>query len=212
MHIAARLSKNHRFPQQAWTLIEFLAVMFVIWATAAAVHAGSKYGPGWGIGAGLIGTLASATIVVLFYRWMWWQDRRQLQFLRKKYRAIYRVIAVPSDQKSIIKPEGAEIKIGDYGWEAGPIRKDGLIYLQGLTLDWRMVWYAGFRPDQIERAATKPSSQYDFWAPDWAKRPPLPPCPFPVLERETLTVGIPHHSHRVFTRPILYYPRPAEKV
>jgi prepilin-type N-terminal cleavage/methylation domain-containing protein len=208
-----RLFKSRHSARQAYTLIELLAVMFVVAVTAAVEPpVAKKYGVVPGIGAAFLTVLASAGVVVLFYRWSWCCEKRTLRKLREKYQTIYRVTDLPSDQRSIIKPDGAEIKIGDHGWEAGPIRKNGLIYLQGLTLDWRMVWYAGFRPDQIERVATKPSSQYDHWAPYWAKRPPLPPCPFPVLERETLTIGIPHHSHRVFTRPIPYHPVPAEKV
>src|SRR5580765_1201853 len=139
--------------------------------------------------------------VVLFYRWSWKRDRRQLQELREKYRGIYRVLALPSDQKIVAKPDGAEIKIGDYGWEAGPASKDGFICLQGLTTEWTVVWHAGFHPDQIEWVTEKPSSQYDYWVPYWAKSPPLPPCPFPVIERATPTIGRPHHSHRYFVEP-----------
>jgi hypothetical protein len=51
--------------------------------------------------------------------------------------------------------------------------KHGLIYLQGLTPDWRTVWHAGFQPNQIERIGLKPSSQYDHWVPYWIKTPPI---------------------------------------
>ena len=34
--------------------------------------------------------------------------------------AIYRVRYPPTEAKSIVKPDAAEIKIGDYGWEPGP--------------------------------------------------------------------------------------------
>ena len=100
--------------------------------------------------------------VVLFYRWCWKRDRKRLQELRKKYRGIYCVLALPSEQKVVAKPDGAEIKIGDYGWEAGPNSEDALIYLQGLTAEWTVVWHAGFRPDQIEWVTEKPNSQYDY--------------------------------------------------
>ena len=63
----------------------------------------------------------------------------------------------------VAKPDGAEIRVGDYRWEAGPIHKDGLIYLQGLTVEWTVVGHAGFRRDQIEWKTEKPSSQYDHW-------------------------------------------------
>ena len=197
-----------RSSQRAYTLIELLAVVFVVTVTAAiGKSVASKYGTWSGIGAGIFAASVCVVIVVIFYRWSWRRDSRRLQELRVKYRAIYRVTAVPSDPRIIIKPEGAEIKIGDYGWEAGPIHEDGLIYLQGLTLKWTVVWHAGFRPDQIERSATKPSSQYDYWVPDWAKPPAPPPCPFPVVERETLAMGLPHHSHRYFVIPTLYKTR-----
>lgn len=198
--------------RQGYTLIEILAVAFVITITAAiGKSVASKYGTGPGIGSGFLAAGASAIVVVLFYLWASLIDRRRLQKLREKYRSVYRVVALPTDEKNIIKPEGAEIKIGDYGWEAGPMRRNGLIYLQGLTRAWTLVWYAGFRPEQVERVATKSSSQYDYWAPYWAKPPPPPPCPFPVLERETLTFGIPHHSHRILSRPIPYPAKRSER-
>ncbi len=52
--------------------------------------------------------------------------------------------------------------MGDYGWEAQPLRKNNLIYLQGLTEEWLVVWLAGFRPDEIEYVGLKPLSQYDW--------------------------------------------------
>ena len=191
--------------RQAYTLIEFLAVVFVMAVTAVVGRSvARKYGIGSGVGAGILAALGAMFMVVLFHRWSWRRDRRRLQELKDQYQGIYRVLATPSDQKSIRKPEGAEIKAGDYGWEAGPIRKDGLVYLHGLTPEWTVVWYAGFRPDQIERVATKPRSQYGIWVPYWAKKPVVPPCPFPVLDRETLTVGRPHPSHRFLAMPTLY--------
>lgn len=112
----------------------------------------------------------------------------------------------PPPSKSIVKPAAAEIQIGDYGWDARPSSEDGLIHLQGLTPKWQVVWHAGFRPDQIEKVAVKPASQYDYWAPYWAKPPPPPPCPYPVRERNTPTMGLPHHSGRYFENyPSQYY-------
>ncbi len=174
----------------AYTLIELLAVIFII------------------VGAGAITLVICVVAVVLFYRWSWKRDRKRLQELREKYRGIYRVLALPSDQKIVAKPHGAEIKIGEFGWEAGPASKDGLIYLQGLTSEWTVVWHAGFRPDEIEWVTEKPSSQYDYWVPYWAKSPPPPPCPFPVIERATLTIGRPHHSHRYSVMPSPYPSKP----
>jgi len=90
-------------------------------------------------------------LVILFYRWTWRRDRQCLTRLREQYCTIYQVKELPSDAKSIVKPAGAEIQIGDYGWDARPHRRDGLIHLQGLTDRWQVVWHAGFRPDQIPR-------------------------------------------------------------
>ena len=197
------LSLTHR--PSAYTLIELLAVMFVVAVTGLVEEfVAHRFGRWAGIGAGAVTLIICVMAAVLFYRWSWKRDRRRLQELREKYRGIYRVIALPSDQKIVAKSESAEIKIGDYGWEAGPVSKDGLIYLQGLTVEWTVVWHAGFRPDQIEWITEKPSSQYDYWVPYWAKSPPPPLCPYPVIERATLTMGRPHHSHRYFVIPSPY--------
>ena len=203
---------SHKSPPGGYTLVELLAVMFMVAVAAiAGKSAAIRYGTWAGIGAGFIAALISVCLVALFYRWSWQRDRRRLQELREKYRGIYRVLKVPAAQMSIIKPQGAEVRIGDYGWEAGPERSDGLIYLQGLAPDWTVVWHIGFRSDEIERVAEKPSSQYEYWAPYWAKPPPPPPCPYPVAERETMTWGRPHHSHRYFQIPVLYRVEPTER-
>ena len=196
---------TRKAPRAAYTLIELLALTFIVAITAmVGKSVATRYGTWAGIGAGFIAVLTSAWFVVLFYRWSWQRDRRRLQELKDKYRGVYRVLQLPPAQMSIIKPQGAQIRIGDYGWEAGPDRGDGLIYLQGLAPDWTVVWHTGFRPEQVERVAEKPSSQYAYWAPYWAKPPPPPPCPYPVAERETMTWGRPHHSHRYFQIPVLY--------
>jgi hypothetical protein len=148
--------------------------------------------------ASALALLVGVLLVVLFYRWTWRRNKQQLAQLREKYRTIYRVKELPVDSKMIVKPEGAEIQIGDYGWDARPSCQDGMIHLQGLTKRWQVVWHAGFRPDQIEKIAEKPASQYDYWTPYWAKPPPPPPCPFPIRERNTPTMGLPHHSGRYF--------------
>ncbi len=201
------MSRNHPLTKRrsAYTLIELLAVIFMVAVTGIVEESVTRKAGRWsGIGAGAVALFICLGAVALFYRWSWKRDRTRLEELREKYRGIYRLLALPSDQKIVAKPEGAEIKIGDCGWEAGPASKDGLIYLQGLTAEWTVVWHAGFRPDQIEWVAEKPSSQYDYWVPYWAKSPPPPPCPFPVIERATLTLGRPHHSHRYFAMPSPY--------
>ena len=185
--------------EKGWTLIELLAVIFIVAITSAIyLPVAGKYGVGAGIGAGFIAIVVCVIMVVQFYRWSWRKDEQRLRELREKYQAIYRVNAIPADEGNLRMAAGAEIKIGDYGWEAGPLREDGLIYLQGLTTEWHAVWHAGFRLEQIKRVATKPASQYDRWHPYWATVPPPPPCPFPILARPTATMGFPHHSHRYF--------------
>jgi hypothetical protein len=147
-----------------------------------------KFGLWPGIGAGLLSAVPFIIAMVCVYRVRWRRAAQRRQEWKLKYSAIYRVIALPTDMIVIRKPQGAEIKVGDHGWEAVPLRDDGLIYLQGLSPQWRVVWYAGFRPDQIERVASKPRSQYD-WDNTWVKNPP--PCPFPIQERETPNLGLP---------------------
>ena len=103
----------------AYTLIELLAVMFVVAMTGLVEESvAHRFGRWTGIGAGAVTLIICVMGVVLFYRWSWKRDRRRLQELREKYRGIYRVIALPSDQKIVARPDGAEIKIGDCGWEA----------------------------------------------------------------------------------------------
>ncbi|MHC4771003.1 MAG: type II secretion system protein [Planctomycetota bacterium] len=193
--------------KKGYTLIELLAVIFIIAATMSAWKSvSSSYGLWWGIGAGILAGALSILLVILFYYWMGRIEERILTKLRNKYTAIYRVKTVPSDPKIIILPEGAEIRVGDIGWEAGPNRDDGLIYLQGLTSEWTVVWHAGFHPDEIEKVAKKPSSQYDVECPYGADLSSLPACPFTVVERKTMTAGLPRNAIYVYENPAEYHP------
>jgi membrane protein implicated in regulation of membrane protease activity len=205
MVISGQIALN-RPSTKAYTLIELLAFMLIV-GIAAVVYGEvrTKYGLWPAVGATALWILASALLIVLFLVWTARRDTQRLTDLRNKYRDVYRVKAMPTDPKSIVKAEGAEIQIGDYGWEACPNQRDNLIHLQGLTEDWHVVWHAGFRPDQIERVGQKPQSQYDYWVPYWAKLPAPPPCPLPVKERNSPTLGLPHHSGRYFE---LYPSRP----
>lgn len=186
-----RSTNRHRVSRGAWTIIELFALIFVIYIpilTGSVVA--KKFGTGAGIGAGILSAAACITVVILFYRGRGRQHEKRRRELREKYRTVYRVIALPSDESNIQKPQGAEIKIGDYGWEAEPPKgKEGLIFLQGLTAKWQVVWYAGFRSDQIESTGSKPRSQYD-WDYSWLRN--APPCPFPVQERATPSWGLPN--------------------
>jgi hypothetical protein len=183
-------------------LIEMLAVMFIIViATAAEEPVSKRYGRGWGIVAGALAILIGFWLVTVFYRCSWNRDKARLRELKEKYRSIYRVLALPSDVSGVVKLAGAVIKVGDFGWEAAPIHKDGLIHLQGLAPGWNVVWHAAFRPEEIELVGVKPSSQYEYWRPYWAKAPSPALCPYPILERETPSMDRPHHSLRYFAPP-----------
>ena len=200
------LDMNHPAKKRdAYTLIELLSVTAIIAAATAAFEFVNRNRGMWaGIGAAILAGLLCMGLVVLFYWWLGLRDKKRLQELREKYKGIYRVTSLPAEQGNIVRAEGAEIKIGDYGWEAMSLHKDGLLYLQGLTPDWTVVWHAGFRADQVERVAAKPCSQYEHWVPYWAKVPPPPPCPFPVIERKTFTMGLPHHGGRYWEKRVPY--------
>ncbi len=194
-----RFIESRRSTRNAYTLIELLAVIFIVgFVTAVHEAVRAKHGEGPALLASVVAVVVSALFIVLFWDWNSRSNKRRLTEVREQYQSIYQIKELPTDPKSIIKLEAAEIRIGDYGWEAKPSRKDGLIHLQGLTPKWQVVWHAGFRPDQIVKVAAKSASQYDYWAPYWAKPPPPPPCPYPVQERETPTLGLPHHSGRYF--------------
>jgi hypothetical protein len=97
-----------------------------------------------------------------------------------EYNRIFQVLALPTDEKKgifkLIMSKEPEIRAGDYGWEIKPLKNSDLIYLQGLDQNWRAIWLAGFRRDQIEYIGPKPVSLK-----------PKTPCPFPVQSREKLT-------------------------
>jgi hypothetical protein len=147
-----------------------------------------KFGLWPGIGAGLLSAVACLIGLARVYGARGERNAKRRREWKEKYCGIYRVIGLPTDETVIKKPPGAEIRVGDFGWEAVPLREDGMIYLQGLSPQWRVVWYAGFRLEQVERVASKPQSQYD-WNYTWFKN--APPCPFPVQERETTSMGLP---------------------
>jgi hypothetical protein len=172
----------------AYTLIELLAVIFVVGAIVYANELGKSYGGNARIIIPIVGFVAACVVVVLTYYLLGTYEERYRRNLREKYRYIYRVIAAPDEEGKIKKHPSAVILIGDYGWEAPPLANDGLIYLQGLTAKWGVVWYAGFRPDQIEKIGLKPQSQYD-WNYTWSYN--TPPCLYPIVERETQDLGWP---------------------
>ena len=174
--------------------------MFALWfmigvPVAIGMFVAKHFGLWTGIGAGLLSAIVCVAAVVISYRARGRNTAQQRREFKEKYTRIYRVLAAPTDAAAIKKAQGAEIKVGDFGWDAAPLRNDGLIYLQGLNPQWRVVWYAGFRPEQIENFAPKPQSQYD-WNYAWVKNPP--PCPFPVQEHfhSTVNMGFPMPERR----------------
>ena len=124
--------------------------------------------------------IASITALILMWQIIGRLQKKRDRELSEKYHSIYRVVFIPSDSQCILKADGASIEAGDYGWEAEPIYQNDLIYLHGLNDKWQVVWYAGFRPDQIEQAGPKPKSQYYVY-PDWMiNSNKVSNCPFPV--------------------------------
>ena len=125
--------------------------------------------------------LALATIALLFLLFIIFEPRRRRnnRRLREQYKFIYRVISTPSDDQFVLKADGTSIEDNDYGWEAEPVYQDGLIYLHGLNPRWEVVWYVGFRPEQVEIVGPKPKSQYNIF-PYWVDASKVPQCPFAV--------------------------------
>jgi len=129
--IAGRTFQSQR---RGFTIIELLAAIFVI---AVPLITGEivarSFGRSAGFAAGILSAVASVIAVVAFYRWRGRAGEQEQRELSEKYPLVYRVIALPADTSSIVKAEGAEIEVGDYGWDAEPIHFDGL--REGSTLD-----------------------------------------------------------------------------
>ncbi len=176
----------------AVTVIELFAVWFVIAVPLITFQAvAPSFGKWAGIVAALISAVASVKAVVAFYRWAGRCREQEERDLIQKYSLVYRLLALPTYPSSIVKAEGTDIAVGDYGWDAEPIHDDGLTYLHGLTEDWQVAWYAGFRVDQIERIGPKPRLQYYLpysWVCAGSK---APLCPFAVVTHPTTTLGYP---------------------
>ena len=184
--------------QQGFSLIELLAAIFVIAVPLLAFEAvATRFGKMAGIDASLLSAVASVIAVVAFYRRAGRLRVQEERDLIQNYSFVCRVTALPTDLSSIVKADGTEIAVGDYGWEAEPIHSDGLIYLHGLTEDWQVAWYAGFRQDQIERIGPKPRLQY-YLPTSWVcvgANAPL--CPFPVTKPPATTL---EHPIRIIDR------------
>ena len=129
--IAGRVFQAQR---RGVTLIDMLAVIFVLIVPLITFDVvETRFGRSSGIAAGLLSGVAAVITIVAFYWWMGRLNEQKLRELEEKYPLVYRVTALPTDTSGIVKAEGAEIEVGDFGWEAEPIHSDGLTYLHGLT-------------------------------------------------------------------------------
>jgi hypothetical protein len=72
----------------------------------------------------------------------------------KIYNSIYRILILPKDPRWVC--QGYQISVGDYGWDTDLHPENGLIHLTGYTRDWKTVWYADFKPTEVEYIGPKP--------------------------------------------------------
>lgn len=188
--------------RRGWTLLDMLAALFVLTVSLITFDVvATRFGKPAGFMAASLSYSASLSVLFALSWRSYLSFQKELRVLSEKYPSVYRVTALPTEPSSLWTAESAStrwtaeaakiIEVGDYGWEAEPIHDDGLTYLQGLTEKWGVVWYAGFRSDQIERVGRKPRSQYslpDSW---YQAGPEVFPCPFPVQSRQTTNLGMP---------------------
>lgn len=191
------LLRNHNICTRrcGFTCIEVIAAVIALFLPlvlgfVVGHHHGILLGVLTGTGAGAVGGL--------FVRWFYVCSARRFQQeileLETKYPSVYRILAVPKGLPCVIAA-GVEVLPGDYGWEAEPILKDdGRIYLQGLTQEWCVAWYAGFEASQIELICQKPRSQY-YLPYSWTCAGAKPsPCPFSVGRSPENNLGFPQRT------------------
>jgi hypothetical protein len=176
--------------RNGFTLIDLFAAIFVLTIPSIVFNFSKpRLGLWWGILISFVAAVASLVVVSVMYRTLRIHITRVYKSLEITYPSIYRVLALPDDNLEVRKEHGVEISIGDFGWEAEPIKADGLIYLHGLTSNWEVAWYAGFRSDQLELVGLKPHTQYflpHHWKHAWASNPR---CPFPVKVTPKVRLG-----------------------
>ena len=185
--VISRLEKSSRSFETAMTLFELLFFLILI---GIGIGVGSYVSRLVGGEAGVVAGIAAGILAVVGFVFMIkiWGDAGQRRHCRKmaeKYTRIFHVRVLPTDEKCVIKTKNSEIKVGDYGWECGPIEKNGLIYLEGFDEKWKLIWWAGFQTEQIEFVGTKPISQYDRLLPE-RRELFKTPCPFPVQPRSNI--------------------------
>lgn len=192
---ATKLGCLSQVNRRGLTLVNMLAALFIIFGSLMpAVLVTSQYGVESGLFAGTIASLGCWGVIIALSAWSHYQFHETLRTLSENYPSIYRVKRVPVDTSRFWMAEGATIEIGDYGWEAKPLHDDGLIYLQGLSERWGVVWYGGFRLDEIEEVGPKPRTQYLLPESWYLVGPDAFPCPFPVQSRQSADLGMPQHG------------------
>jgi hypothetical protein len=72
----------------------------------------------------------------------------------KVYNSIYRVLVPPAEPRWVCT--GCRISVGDYGWDTDLHPENGLIHLTGYARDWKTIWYADFKPHEVEYVGPKP--------------------------------------------------------
>lgn len=190
------------------TLLDLLALQFVIFVPLFfTVIVTTHYGSERGFLVGFISSIACWGVVGAFSGWSYYRYQEQLRVLSTNYPSIFQIKEIPSDTSQLLIAEGAKIEIGDYGWEAEPLHDDGLIYLHGLNEKWGVVWYRGFRPNQIEKVGPKPRTQYLLPESWYRGGPDAFPCPFPI-QSQTADLGMPVCQSAVSVRLRLRSARP----
>ncbi|GIX04972.1 MAG: hypothetical protein KatS3mg114_0841 [Planctomycetaceae bacterium] len=186
--------------RHGYSCVEVVVVVFTVTTSLIVGLVLSRhFGLIAGIAAGTVTALMCVLASCAFYKWSSRRWAREVREMDKRYPRVYRVLFVPPDLPCVIA-NGAEIRVGDYGWEAEPIYDDGLIYLHGLTEEWAVAWHAGFRSEQVEVIGEKPLSQYSIpysWRCAGAKPPP---CPFPVQHAPEESLGFPQRIDSPFVQ------------
>lgn len=177
------------------------ALVGVVGPVLIGIIIGARSGTPIGVASGLMVGVACGLSVGMFYSWSARLRQQEMEELQTLYPRVFRILSVPAELSGV-KADGVEITIGDYAWEAEPISRDGLIYLQGLTSDWCVAWYAGFESSQIEQVCQKPRSQY-YLPYTWVCAGAVPPaCPYSVLHQPVNNLGYPQRIAFPFVQGI----------
>ena len=177
--------------RHGFSCVELVAAVFLFGATIVVwTILAPRFGSVVGAGGSAVTAALCWLVIYKFYLWSAQKRVHELQELEESYPGVYRINHVPTNLPCVIA-DGAQIQVGDYGWEAESFASDEFIYLQGLTEGWEVVWHAAFRPEHVEWAGEKPRTQYYLpYAWVCAGATP-PPCPFPVQDASEKSLGFP---------------------